>query len=107
MTPNRFNRLAGTRYELSGWLGQYLERVTQQWIKVVPDSNPGILEMFRDRDRQPMRNIVAFAGEFPGKYLTGAVQVLRLTGDSSLQAVLSDFVTDRLACQDSDGYLGP
>ena len=107
MTTNRFNRVAGTRYELSGWLGQYLERVTQQWIKVVPDSNPGILEMFRDRDRQPMRNIVAFAGEFPGKYLTGAVQVLRLTGDSSLQAVLSDFVTDLLACQDSDGYLGP
>jgi DUF1680 family protein len=106
MTPEA-DRVLGTEYALDGWLGQYLERITEQWIKVAPEANPGMLEMFRDRDRQPMRNIVAFAGEFPGKYLTGAVQVLRLTQDASLKAVLADFVGDLLALQDADGYLGP
>ena len=101
------NRVARTRYELDGWLGQYLDRVTEQWIKVVPSSNPGILEIFRDRDRLPMRNLVAFAGEFPGKYLTGAVQVLQLREDPTLRAILADFVDDLLDCQDEDGYLGP
>ena len=63
--------------------------------------------MLRDRDRRPLRDIVPFAGEFAGKYLTGAVQVLRLTGDEGLKAVLADFVEDLIACQDQDGYLGP
>ncbi len=103
----RSDRAAGSQYRFDGWLGQYLQRVTEQWIKVVPSSNPGILEILRDRDRLPLRDLVPFAGEFAGKYLTGAVQVLRLTGDIELKAVLADFVTDLVACQDKDGYLGP
>ena len=101
------NRIPETTYRMDAWLGEYLERVTERWIKVAPESNPGMLEMFRDRDRKPARNIVAFAGEFPGKYLTGAVQVLRMTGDASLKAVLADFVEELLALQDENGYLGP
>ena len=54
-----------------------------------------------------MRDMVPWAGEFAGKYLTGAVQVLRLTGNVELKAVLADFVADLVACQAEDGYLGP
>ena len=50
---------------------QYLRGVTQQWLLVAPDANPAMLEMFRDRDRQPRRAMQPWAGEFAGKYLTG------------------------------------
>ncbi len=100
-------RVPEIEFTFDGWLGHYLDRVTEQWIKVVPSSNPGILQMLRDRDRQPLRDLVAFAGEFPGKYLTGAVQVLRLTRDPELESVMADFVADLIACQADDGYLGP
>ncbi len=103
----RLDRVQGAEYRFYGWLGQYLQNVSDQWIKVVPISNPGMLEMLRDRDRQPLRDLVPFAGEFAGKYLTGAVKVLQLTGDYGLRAVLADYVTDLIACQDRDGYLGP
>ncbi|MDP6779924.1 MAG: glycoside hydrolase family 127 protein [Candidatus Latescibacteria bacterium] len=105
-SPN-LDRASESQYAFDGWLGQYLQSVTDQWIKVVPTSNPGMLEMLRDRDRRPYRDLVPFAGEFAGKYLTGAVEVLRLTGDEGLRAVLADFVTDLISCQDKDGYLGP
>src|SRR5262245_42572298 len=67
-------RAAGTRFELSGIVGDYLRGVTRQWLLVAPDANPGMLEMFRDRDREPLRNLEPWAGEFAGKYLLGAVQ---------------------------------
>ena len=51
--------------------------------------------------------MVAWSGEFAGKYLTGAVQVLRLTGDLRLKAWLKDFVRHLIAHQADDGYLGP
>src|SRR5439155_165024 len=66
-----------------------------------------LLEMFRDRDRRPYRSLEPWAGEFAGKYLTGAVQVLRLTGDPALKAQLADFVRAWVALQAADGYLGP
>ena len=66
-----------------------------------------MLEMFRDRDCPPLRNMVAWAGEFAGKYLTGAVQVLRVNGDRRLKRYLKEFVSRLLDLQDEDGYLGP
>jgi hypothetical protein len=95
------------QFDLGGHVGRYLEAVSEHWLKTVPLANPGILEMFRDRDRRPPRRLVPWAGEFPGKYLTAAVQNLRVTGDSGLRAVLSRFVADLVALQDEDGYLGP
>ena len=72
-----------------------------------PDANPGMLEMFRDRDRQPLRAMEPWAGEFAGKYLTGAVQVYRVTHDKELRKYLAEFVRDLCALQGDDGYLGP
>jgi DUF1680 family protein len=74
---------------------------------VAPDANPLMLEMFRERDRRPGHEVLYFSGEFAGKYLTGAVEMLRVTGNAQLRAYLELFVTELLDCQDRDGYLGP
>ena len=48
-----------------------------------------------------------WAGEFAGKYLTGAVQVYRVSHDEALRKYLADFVRELCTLQDDDGYLGP
>ena len=63
--------------------------------------------MFRDRDRRPLREMVMWAGEFAGKYLTAAVQVLRLTGDRELREVVAGVVAELVSLQAENGYLGP
>ena len=75
------NRPASARYDLQGAAADYLQAVTEQWLLPTPAANPAILEIFRDRDRQPQRDMVPWAGEFAGKYLTSGVQILRLTRD--------------------------
>jgi len=100
-------RIAQARYALGGLVGSYVEGVTEQWLLVAPLANPGMLEMFRDRDASPLREQVPWAGEFAGKYLTAAAQVLRLTGDARLKSFLKQFVRQMIDLQAEDGYLGP
>lgn len=100
-------RIPKTQMRLDGVVSEYLEGLTEQWLLVAPKANPGMLEMFRDRDAAPLRQMVPWAGEFAGKYLTAAVQVLRITGDKRLKAWLHDFVGMLVGLQDKDGYLGP
>ena len=100
-------RILGCRYDLNGWVGDYVRNITEHWLKVAPSSNPGLLEMFRDRDRLPLRGHWGHEGEYPGKYLTGAVEMFRLTHDNELHRVLEEFVQTLIAYQDDDGYLGP
>src|SRR3954468_15749605 len=64
-------------------IGDYFQNVTEHWLKVAPRSNPAMLDMFRDRDRLPLRDLVPWAGEFAGKYLTSAVQVYRCRRDAA------------------------
>jgi DUF1680 family protein len=66
-----------------------------------------MLGMFRDRDRRPYRDLLPWSGEFAGKYLTGAAQVYRLTGDPALRGHLERFVAELLPLQAEDGYFGP
>ena len=101
------SRITGTRFELGGPMGEYLSAVTEQWLKVAPLSNPAMLEMFRDRDRRPLREMVPWAGEFAGKYLTSAVEVWRVTGDKALRQSIADSVSRLIKLQAEDGYLGP
>lgn len=101
------NRIDGTKFEVGGVIGDYLANVSQQWLRIAPLANPGMLEMFRDRDRKPYRDLVPWAGEFAGKYLTAAAEVLRLTADAQLLELLRRFVGELISLQASDGYLGP
>ena len=101
------DRIPGTVYRIGGIFGDYLEAVSDQWLKAAPRGNPAMLEMFRDRDRRPLRDMVAWAGEFAGKYLTSAVQTLRLTDDPELKDGVARFVHELLSLQADNGYLGP
>ncbi len=94
-------------YHICGHIGEYLEAVTEQWLKSAPHANPAMLEMFRDRDRQPRRNLLPWSGEFAGKHLTASVQLLRLRPDESLRVEIAEFVLQLVQLQDADGYLGP
>ena len=107
MVNPALDRLSGTSYEFAGPLANYLEGVNKQWLHIAPVANPAMLEMFRDRERQPQRDLVPWAGEFAGKYLTSAVQIWRMGGDATLAAHLQDFVAELVSLQAEDGYLGP
>lgn len=107
LAPNACDRPAKATYDLRGPFAGYLRGATDQWLKIAPAANPGMLEMFRDRERRPLRAMEPWAGEFAGKYLTGAVQVLRLTGDREFRDSLAQFVREWVALQADDGYLGP
>lgn len=101
------NRLPGTHFHFDGPIADYLHGVTANWLMIAPDANPAMLEIFRDRNRRPLRDLLPWSGEFAGKYLTGAVQCLRLTGDTKLRAYLREFVAELISLQVDNGYLGP
>ena len=69
MKHPKCSRIPQTTYIFGGHLADYLTGVTEQWLKAAPLANPAMLEIFRDRDRQPLRDMVPWAGEFAGKYL--------------------------------------
>ena len=103
-----FDRAQSTTYDLDGVIEEYIDAVISNWVMKIPDTNPAITEMFAVRDIEPYRNYNPWSGEFAGKYLTGAVQLLRLTNDESLRTYLGTFVDRLVSLQDpADGYLGP
>jgi uncharacterized protein len=103
----RLSRPDNGTYAFRGELGRRLAAVTGQWLLPVAHANPRILEMFRERDLEPYANQMPWAGEFAGKHLTCATQILRLTGDRKLRESLDWFVGELVALQAEDGYLGP
>ena len=97
-----------TSYEFVGFLDEYLTAISNNWLKGIVQRNPNMLGMFFNVNRENRnRKLVSWYGEYPGKYLVAAVQVLRLTKDIALERYLGDFVNDMEKIQDDDGYLGP
>ena len=74
-------RARTTQFRLGGVVGEYVAAVIESWVMQIPDTNPAITEMFAVRDLKPYRSYLQWSGEFAGKYLTGAVQLLRTTQD--------------------------
>jgi len=89
------------------FLAERVAAVVENWLLVTPGANPAMLQMMRDRDETPPRELVPWAGEFVGKYLTAATFVQQLTGDQRLAAVIRRVVDELIATQAPDGYLGP
>ena len=102
-----FDSLPEARFEFTGPVGERIHANLDQWLLCAPQANPGMLEMFRVRDRQPEPQLVPWAGEFVGKYLISAVQALRMTDDPRLRQQVSNVVAELIATQADDGYLGP
>lgn len=95
-------------FELGGYLRKRIDKCIQRYFLEMPESSPAVLQMFRDRDKTPARDpLPAWAGEFAGKFLTGADLTWRLTRDEALRKALDGFVQDLVACQTPNGYLGP
>src|SRR5262245_42268821 len=49
----RFRTLDRARFEFGGVLGARIEANVREWLLVAPDANPGMVDMFRVRDRSP------------------------------------------------------
>ena len=105
--PFRMDRPVAASYELHLVTSRYLSAITDQWLLSAPTANPAMIDMFRDRDRKPYRQMEPWAGEFAGKYLTSAVQIHRLTHSAQLKDAISRFVKEFTSLQADDGYLGP
>ena len=102
-----FDRIPGATFRFTGVLGQRVDANVTSWLLPAPAANPGMLEMFRLRDRQPVPKLVPWAGEFVGKYLISAVQAMSMTEDPRLPTTVRQVVDQLIASQAEDGYLGP
>ncbi|GMV91235.1 MAG: hypothetical protein AMXMBFR82_10130 [Candidatus Hydrogenedentota bacterium] len=102
------NSIPAAQYNLQGYLRTRIDKAIQRYLLETPESSPAILQVFRDRDKTPVRDpLVPWAGEFAGKYLTCAQLTWRLTQDPALKERIDSFVADLIACQADNGYLGP
>ncbi|MBI3119129.1 MAG: glycoside hydrolase family 127 protein, partial [Candidatus Hydrogenedentes bacterium] len=96
------------QYDLKGYLRGRIDRAIHRYYIETPESSPAMLQVLRDRDKRPVRDpLVPWAGEFAGKYLTGAQLAWRLTRDADLKTTVDQFARDLIACQAENGYLGP
>src|SRR5207237_8696492 len=103
----KFHSFPHGQFRFTGPVGTRIEANVDNWLLRAPQANPGMLEMFRMRDRQPVPQLVPWAGEFVGKYLISAVQALRMSDDPRLRAQVSNVIAAFIATQADDGYLGP
>src|SRR5436190_6017911 len=87
-----FDSLPEARFKFIGPVGERVQANVDNWLLRAPQSNPGMIEMFTVRDRQPVPQLVPWAGEFVGKYLISAVQALRITDDPRLRLQVSNVV---------------
>lgn len=99
--------LPAARFQFGGVAGERIAANIDGWLLPAPRTNPGMLEMFRQRDRQPVPSLVPWAGEFAGKYLLSCVAALRESGHPDLHKQTAAFVAELIATQAEDGYLGP
>jgi len=103
----RWDSQPSARFQFSGPVGERVEANVENWLLRAPQANPGMIGMFRVRDRQPVPQLVPWAGEFIGKYLISAIQALRMSDDPRLRQQVTNVMAALLATQAEDGYLGP
>jgi uncharacterized protein len=97
----------GASFKFDGVLGRRIDANVKEWLLPAPRANPGMLEMFRVRDREPVPKLVPWAGEFVGKYLISAIQALRMAETPELRDQVRAMIAELIATQADDGYLGP
>jgi DUF1680 family protein len=102
-----FDYVRHAKFQLGGLPGERVRANVEQWLIVAPQKNPGLLDMFAQRDSGKAPDLMPWAGEFVGKYLISGVQALRMSDDPKLHAALADVVRRLCDLQAEDGYLGP
>jgi DUF1680 family protein len=97
--PDAIELLSPESVRVEGWLGQRLwANATNRLLRV--DTEP-LLAGYRKRPGNH-----PWIGEHVGKWLHAATLAWAYTGDSELRAKLDRVVTELIACQEPDGYLG-
>lgn len=89
-----------------GETGRLAAAIEKNWLIGLRESNPAILDMFRDRDVQPYRDLLPWSGEFAGKYLTSTYYIYQITHSRELREYTRSFITELISLQAEDGYLG-
>lgn len=69
---------SGAETRFTGLLGARLQANMENWELHVLESNPALIEMFRDRDRKPDRQLLHWSGEFIGKYICASISSYRI-----------------------------
>jgi DUF1680 family protein len=105
--PLRLTVFPEAHYKFGGALGERLDANVENWILPAPEANPGMLDMFRMRDRKPVPQLVPWAGEFVGKYLISAVMAAKASDNPVLRDRVAAFVQTFITTQSPEGYLGP
>ena len=95
------------RYDLKDRTGELAERIIEQWLLPLADANPGMLDMLKERNQQPYRELLPWSGEFIGKHLTSCVELYMLTGNKRLKTGIEGLVEEVKSLQEEDGYIGP
>ena len=89
----------GASFQLRGFVGQRIAANQEQWLLSAPLANPAMLQMFRDQERLPDRELLPWSGEFVGKYLISAIQGWRLTKNARLKGLIERVVTELIDAQ--------
>jgi hypothetical protein len=102
-----FEKPLDAHFAFDGVMGERIQANIDNWLLQAPIANPGMLEMFHLRDRQPKPDLVPWAGEFVGKYLISAIQTRRMTDNDKLDHMIRRVIKQLIDSQADDGYLGP
>lgn len=94
-------------FAFGGIIADRAEANLKNWLLTAPIANPAMLQMFRDQERQPNRDLLPWSGEFVGKYLISAVQAWRMSKDENLKKLIDVVIKELIDSQLPDGYLGP
>jgi len=102
-----FEKPSNARFNFDGFIRERMDANLQNWLLIAPIANPAMLQMFRDQERQPNRDLLPWSGEFVGKYLISAIQGWRMSGDEKLKKLIDKIIKELIDSQLPDGYLGP
>ncbi len=101
------NPVRNIEYVFDGPIGNRIDANIDNWLKKMPDNNPGLLNMFELRDTTQSLHLLPWSGEFVGKYLISGILALHMSDDPGLKKTLSGVVKHLINLQAEDGYLGP
>ena len=73
-------------FAFQGVVSERMAANVRHWLLPAPDANPAMLQIFRDRDRLPSRDLVPWAGEFAGKRGKQALDLVDRKSTTNLEA---------------------
>lgn len=106
-TEPKFEKPTEADFSLEGIIADRWKANLENWLLTAPIANPAMLQMFRDQERKPDRDLLPWSGEFVGKYLISAIQGWRISKDERLKELIREVIDELIDSQLPDGYLGP